>query len=307
MSTRKPTAISEYKPKIDGSLSPEEVVEIIQKECKASIVFSERSGNGKYTNVFTPHAWDQFNASVNYAKKTAENALESQYFLEGYYFQDAKGRYTTVVTNVITPYSSAKEGAFAQLYSIDDEVNPYKLVEQKEAELIKHAGPGKDLIRNVPLNAFFSKYGPPHRDGFGHTHPGLHVFLSSTDKTSVFAPKGEPWITMVADPINRELLVTNGTNLERANIIIMSYNKNNEKRPQAELVSPTVSNTAVHEDTSESEGIIECIKSLEEAIRSGCSFTFKASGKLPGKLRFKGEFRKPKKSKKKHPDKTSGK
>lgn len=282
MSNRKPCAAEIIEPKIDGSLSPNDVLNVMYSAYGSNV--NQSSGRGPVV-VFTPHGWDALCASVNYGKSVPENELESQYFLEGYYFVSKKGVSTTVITNVITPYSASQNKASAALYS-PDKFNAYTIVEQKEKELQKFACAGKDVIHGTIINAFYKGYGSPHRVGFGHTHPGLGVFFSSTDKTSVFAAAGEPWITMVIDPRKCEILVAVGANLTTAHLYIFEHEKVTEKKDLDEHIDATAEIEKIEFD--------QLGKIIDAALKQGCSITFDISGKLPGKVKFKGSFHCPK-------------
>ncbi len=294
MGNRQPHPIEPIKPRIAGKLSPNDVAAIIQAKCKA---FPERTKTkSKHYIFFTPHAWDSFRASVNYGKWVAENELESQYFLEGYYFIDKNKISSTVVTNVITPYSASQGRASAQLYS--ESFNTYKIIEQKEEELTKYASAGKDIDLKCIINPFYNDFGAPIRVGFGHTHPNIGVFFSSVDKTSVFASPSEPWITMVTDPRRKELLAAIGTEMEISPIILFNQKETKPEKSEPKTILPkeTVPNAST--PPSFKDEFIECLTLINDQLLLGSSVKIKMSGKLPGKLNFKGSFFVPKRRKK---------
>lgn len=281
MNGRKPCAAETFKPKIDGGLSVNDVLAVMHQAYGNNV--KRFSGKGPAV-IFTPHAWDEFCASVNYGKSIPENELESQYFLEGYFFVSKKCASTTVVTNVITPYSASQSKASAALYS-PDKFNAYAIVEQKEKVLQKYACAGKDVLHGTVVNAFYKTYGVPHRVGFGHTHPGLGTFWSSTDKTSVFAAAGEPWVTMVVDPRNCELLVAVGSELTTAQLCVFEHDNKAEKN------APSTSNASGEIENIE---FTELGRIIDAGIKQGCTIDFSVSGGLPGKVKFRGTFCGPK-------------
>lgn len=290
MESRKPHPVEPIKPRIAGDLSPSEVVAIIQNKCKA---FPTKAKNkSKHYVFFTPHAWDSFVASVHYGKWVAENELESQYFLEGYYFVDNRGVSSTVVTNIITPYSASQGKASAQLYS--ESFNAYKIVEQKEEELTKYASSGKDLDAKCLINPFCTEYGPPIRVGFGHTHPNLSCFFSSVDETSIFAAPGEPWVTMVADPRRKELLAAVGTQMEVSPIVVFHQTSDEAHKRDSTSSASAVEVPQVPEKRSFRDDLVEFLTFITDQLRSGASVKVKMSGELPGRLEFKGTVIMPK-------------
>lgn len=278
MSKRNPVAAEPLRTRIDGNLSPEEVAAIISEGCHAEPVSIKK--DGKSFTFFTPHAWEYFAATVHYGKLVPENELECQCFLEGYYFIDKAGRTSTVITNIITVNSASQGRTSAQLYNKD--FNAYASIGQKESELIKLSSAGKDYLTGGVSNPLFKNYGPPHRSGFNHTHPGLGVFFSAVDKTSIFAAHGEPWVTMVTDPRRQELLAVTGAEMKPSEIIIF---KNKTEKPEDVPIEPQETDTA-NENINE---FIEFIKFMDTKINSNCSAKIKLIGKLPGKLKFKGE------------------
>lgn len=292
MGSRKPHPVEPIKPRIAGDLSPNEIISTIQTKCKAYP--SKVKSNCKHYIFFTPHAWDSFVSSVNYGKWVAENELESQYFLEGYFFIDKRKISSTVVTNIITPYSASQGRSSAQLYS--ESFNAYKIINQKEDELTIYASSGKDLDAKCIINPFCSDYGPPIRVGFGHTHPNLSCFFSSVDKTSIFAAPGEPWITMVADPRRKELLAAVGTQMETSPIIIFRHSSETER----EDIPTSFTNQAKPPvNKNFCDDFFEFLIFISDQLRSGASVKLKVSGNLPGKLNFKGSLFLPKESRKK--------
>lgn len=292
MESRKPRPVEPIKPRIAGDLSPNEIISIIQTKCNAYP--SKVKSNCKHYIFFTPHAWDSFASSVNYGKWVAENELESQYFLEGYFFIDKRKISSTVVTNIITPYSASQGRSSAQLYS--ESFNAYKIISQKEDELTMYASSGKDLDAKCIINPFCSDYGPPIRVGFGHTHPNLSCFFSSVDKTSIFAAPGEPWVTMVADPRRKELLAAIGIQMETSPIVIFRHSSESKH----EDIPTTFSNQAnPPENKSLYDDFFEFLMFIGDQLRLGASIKLKVSGNLPGKLNFKGTMILPKEHRKK--------
>lgn len=294
MESRKPHPVEPIKPRIAGDLSPNEIATLIQSKCKAFP--SKARAKAKHYVFFTPHAWDSFVASVNYGKWVAENELESQYFLEGYFFIDRHDVSSTVVTNIITPYSAAQGKSSAQLYS--ESFNAYKIINQKEEELTKYASSGKDLDAKCMINPFCTDYGPPIRVGFGHTHPNLSCFFSSVDKTSIFAAPGEPWVTMVADPRKKELLAAVGTQMEVSPIIIFHQTFDETHENDARVSTLAIEQSQANETRSFREDFVEFLMFISDQLRSGASVKMKMSGELPGKLDFKGTVFMPKAKKK---------
>lgn len=289
---RKPISHGTFKPRFHDELSTREVLDIITKKCKSQIISS--AGNGPVV-IFLPHAWDNLAASTHYGKWTAENELESQYFLEGYYFKDPSGRTTTVVSHVLTPGSVSRKHTFAQLYEEGGE-NVYKELEEQEKALAEHGGAGRDSLTGAQLNPMYDRYGPPVRVGFGHTHSNLGVFFSATDKTSVFAPPGEPWVTMVVDPRRCEILVTTGKELEKSQLIIMGVKEKqpdrNQALPQEPVQSKPDQSKKVNFDFS-SSALPEIAAMINDFIKNnGLRFDFKINGKFPGRMKLKGSFSK---------------
>ena len=274
---RMPIPSGTIKPRIDGSLSANEINNIIYKKCDARPIID--SGKGSLV-IFLPHAWDNFCASTNYGKWTAENELESQYFLEGYFFVDKRMYSTAVVTNVVTPFSASQNHAAAELYS-EGRTNAYEIVEQKEADIKKYASCGKDMESGVALNPFFKDYGPPHRVGFGHTHPNIGVFFSGTDKTSVFAAEGEPWVTMVADPRRCQLLVATGKALSPSRIVVFDTIKSTKLEQRS--VSASLNDVKIQ----------DLLEMFAQALGNNIKVDFDISGHFPGKIKFKGNFTYP--------------
>lgn len=294
MSKRQPVAIETAKPRIHGNLSPEQINALISNKC---IVKPQKFNKNRGSYVFfVPHAWDSLKTSICYSKWVPENELESQYFLEGYYFIDFRGVSSTVITNVITPYSASQGKSSAQLYS--EENNVYAFIQQKESELIKFSSKGKVNSTGAETNPFFQQFGAPIRVGFGHTHPNIGVFLSAVDKTSIFAIEGEPWVTMVADPRREQLLTVVGPQMKSAEIVIYQeaeVTQQAKPEPRREIAPKEYENI---------DNFVEFFKYFNAQINSGCSSKFKIKGKLPGKLKFKGSFyaprtKKPKSSRKK--------
>ena len=282
--TRKPVATEPIEPKIDGRLSQNEVMDIIRKKCNAEVIFNK--GKGSRLTVFVPHGWANFCASTNYGKITPENEIESQYFLEGYYFMDKYGKSTTVITNVITPFSASQGRSSAELYS-EGKTNAYDYVEKKEKELAKYASPGRDVETGALLNPFVREYGPPHKVGLGHTHPGLSCFFSSVDKTSVFAVPGEPWITMVADPRKCDVISGIGVSLEPSKIVVF------EQEKESSNVKTEVVTTHIRDITLD-----QLLRVFRDAYKAEIPVSFSISGKFPGRVKFKGAFSIPKKKRK---------
>ena len=284
MSSRKPVSTEPTKPRIDGVLSPGEVLSIIHKECNAEIVYQEGKNEDR-TTVFTPHGWESFCAVTNHGKTTPENELELQFVPIGYYFKDNAGRTTTVITNIIAPPSFSQGKASAELYS-EDGCNVYEYIKKKEAELVKYATPGKDLINGVALNPFINKYGAPHRNGLGHIHPeNAGCFFSSVDKTSVFAAPEEPWITMVSCPRKRDIIAGIGSTLEPSRIIAFDNIKEKTDSQNTAIVATHVNDITL-------DRLLELFR---EAYKAEVAISFSISGRFPGKVKFKGNFTFPKK------------
>lgn len=285
--TRKPIAHGTFKPRIHGDLSTREVLDIITRKCKCRVVTSKGSGPAV---VFLPHGWDNLVASTNYGKWTPENELESQYFLEGYFFKDQSGNTTTIITHVLTPVSHSRHRTAAQLYGEGGE-NAYKNLEEQEKALAEYACAGRVSATGAELNPFFTACGTPVRVGFGHTHPNLGVFFSATDKTSVFAAPGEPWVTMVVDPRRCDILVTTGKELSKSKLIIMG-NKEHSSAQSPVQSTQTLENREMKFDFNSSV-LPEISALLNEFIKhDGLRFDFKINGRFPGRMKLKGSFSK---------------
>lgn len=282
---RKPISNGTFKPRFHDTLSTNEIIDIIERKCKCRIITSVGKGPAV---IFLPHGWDNLVASTHYGKWTSENELESQYFLEGYYSKDGNGKTTTVVTHVLTPVSASRKHTTAQLY-VEGGTNAYKDLEEQEKSLAAYGKSGRVSKTGAELNPFYTSYGPPMRVGFGHTHPNLGVFFSETDKTSVFAVPGEPWVTMVVDPRREEILVTTGPDLTKSQLIIMgSEEKNSEK----EQLNPEflLKNNKINLEFN-SMILPKLIPLINHSIvHDGTRFEFKVSGKLPGRMKLKGTF-----------------
>ena len=277
---RLPTPCGMSKPRIDGSLPIGEIANAVIKKCYACPVLESGKENESAV-IFLPHAWDNLCAATGYGKWASENELESQYFLEGYFFKDEQARTTTVVTNVFAALSASRSRTSAELYSKDAKFNAYDFIEQQEEELEKYASCGKDVQTGAELNPFFEAFGPPHRIGFGHTHPNLGVFFSSVDRTSVFAIEGEPWITMVADPRRREVLVTVGKDLSPVHLIIFKAGEETKAKAFDVL-------------ESSADGILSKVAELlAQSKKDGAEVSFKISGHSPRKVKFKGSVTTP--------------
>ena len=155
--------------------------------------------------LFTPKAYSELCAVTHLGTMHPDNALECQYILEGYYFLIEHTHYVTVVTCVIPLQSAVREAAYTQRNTASDSTCTQLLAMQESFLERYSASHNVDLTTDLPLNPFVKEFGPPIQVGEGHTHPSLGVFWSTTDRSSVHARPGEPYINLVIDPHHPKL------------------------------------------------------------------------------------------------------
>lgn len=178
---------------------------------------------GRHTLVFTPQGTLELHQVTGYGQYHPGNACEIQYIFYGYYFMDDEGSTTTVVCHVLPLQSVHRDGSAAAVCAGGD-TSAWRALEEQEKYFTQYgSSSNRDVTRNVPLNPLYSKYGPVRRVGFGHTHPGLHCFWSTTDRGSVFAAEGEPWVSLVVDPRNMEMLAGVGPDLTEPTTVLYEY------------------------------------------------------------------------------------
>lgn len=168
-----------------------------------------------------------------------------------------------------------KKETFAQLYSKD--FDAYAFVNHNEAVLKEYGGNGLDNRDHSVINPFFDKYKAPMRVGFGHTHPDIGVFFSSTDKKSVFAVPGEPWITMVADPRREELLITVGRELTKATTVFFEKN---------ELYAPAATSQTDDNGVATQETTLEQL--MKKMANENCKFKIEFNRRNSKIIEFSG-------------------
>lgn len=217
---RKPKCAGGGRPAVIENVSTEDICRRIETRCGGKLRLYR--GRARSTVIFTPQGTAELYHITGYGMRHPGNEHECQYALYGYYFADAEGYTTTVVCHVL-PLQSARRTGSAAAVCADGDTSAWKTLREQEKCFEKYGGSNLDAVRQVPVNPLYADHGPVRRVGFGHTHPGLRCFWSETDRGSVFAAEGEPWVSLVVDPRRMELLAGVGPELAAPVTMIYEY------------------------------------------------------------------------------------
>ncbi|MBR3974216.1 MAG: hypothetical protein IKJ99_09755 [Oscillospiraceae bacterium] len=187
-------------------------------------------GDGAHTLYVLPEASAELDHWVRFGKKRASNIYEQQFIGLGHEFIDTNRRIQTVITRIIPIFSAGRGPAYAKVISegndsiLDVIANERKIQNELENEY------------NTDENGYtvdpFLGYGPSGVVLFGHTHPDIGCFFSSTDHRSNYSTPSTPIVTFVTDPIRKEMKAMVGMGCEDMKVIVC--------RPQTVAPAPFV-------------------------------------------------------------------
>ncbi len=216
-----PPPLPVQKPALPRSypvLSLQSVIERIHSKC-APTVFTEY-GEGEHTVIVLPEAWGELDAMIRVGKRRAVNRHEQVNIGMGHTMMTPDEKIIQIVSHFIYVYPETRGPAHASIAgSVDDPI--YTRLDNEEALFRKYE---KEMNRDGEyLLDPFLECGSSEVILLGHTHPGLGVFLSETDKGSNIATPGFPGATMVCDPYQKTMCAAVGVNCESAKVLVFSY------------------------------------------------------------------------------------
>ena len=217
--------------KVYPVLALNQVCEIIEAKC-GNVFVAERHGTngGRSHNhvIILPEAWEELKVMISYRRASPMNESEQQYSGYGHTFLTEEGYVTTVVSHFIQVHTMNRTPVSSSYLSKDGSMNPgLDYLAYYRDEYVKNEAKYNRDEENYLVDPFL-KYGHSEYVLEGHTHPGLGVFFSATDRaTGAAHAKDTPLCTFVCDPIRKEMLAAIGRDFVPAEVIVYEKNRTN--------------------------------------------------------------------------------
>lgn len=231
----------EKKEKVYPIISMEEVCQAIEEKCGALI--AERHGEGRPNKVvILPEAWEEMKIMLSYGRESPMNQLEQQFTGYGKFFRTKEGNTIIVVSHFIQVHTMNRSPISASYLSVDGTSNPgLDFLEYYRDEYLNSEAKYNRDAKGYLINPFLEEFGNSEYVLEGHTHPGVGVFFSATDKETGRAHAGNTLLcTFVCDPIRRQMLGAIGGNFEPADVIVYGRSQSSQKKTTKEVFDDEV-------------------------------------------------------------------
>ncbi len=192
------------------------ILSLIKDRC-APFEF-ESYGEGKSYVYFLPEASIELDHAVCFGKRRAVNFYEQHYEGLGHKFVDEYGNTHIIVSRVLYIYSVSRGPTHAKVVSEGNDAM-LDVLEKERAIQNKFETQFNKDENGYEIDPFL-KYGPTEVVLFGHTHPDLGCFFSSTDHNSNYSTPTSPIATFVCDPIRKDMKAMVGIQCESAKVIV---------------------------------------------------------------------------------------
>lgn len=217
-------------------LSKNEIDSIIRKIGKnVNVIESYREG--KHTVFFLPQATSDILHITDYGRRSPKNHKEQKLQGLGIFFQDEQGYINVVVSHALEIPTRNRSAVSAATLEKDGSWNPgLDFLDYYRSEYIEH-----ERLYNIDehgniVNPFLG-YGNSEYAINIHTHPDIGTFFSTPDRNNAKARASyAPIVSMVIDPVRREVLAGVGQNLEDAEIRFYNYNYADSKEKEEDPV-----------------------------------------------------------------------
>ena len=204
-------------------MSLDNVMDTIFDKC-GNVYIYDRHGTGDNKVIILPEPWDELKMMVSYGRRSPMNDLEQKFIGLGHILKDEDENTIIVVSHFMQIPTMNRNPVGASNLGPNGEKNPgLDFLEYYYDEYLKNEFRLNTDAYGYQVDPFLQKCGASIFTINGHTHPGLGVFLSSTDKISGAACAATmPICNLVCDPVRRQILGKIGKGFEDAEIIVMS-------------------------------------------------------------------------------------
>ncbi|MCD8005934.1 MAG: hypothetical protein LUF29_03020 [Oscillospiraceae bacterium] len=201
----------------------EKAKEIIESSC-GNVYIAERHGKGENKVIILPEAFRELEVMVSYGRRSPMNSKEQKFLGFGHFMVDENGNHITVVSHFIQVHTMNRTATSASSLGPNGEYNPgIDFLEYYREEFLANEEKYNIDAFGYLVDPFLEKYGPSEYVFEGHTHPGIGVFYSGTDRASGTARAAtSPICIFVCDPIRRQMLGSIGKDFAEAEVIVYS-------------------------------------------------------------------------------------
>lgn len=215
-------------------LEAKEIESIIEAQC-GPVRIAQAHGRGNHGVYILPEAYQEFCSMVSYGRRSPMNTWEQKYVGYGHFFLDSKNNVHVVVSHFIQIPTMNRGSVSAENLGPNGEDNPgLDFLQYYREEFLRCEARYNTDAYGKCVDPFLERCGASEFVLEGHTHPGLGVFWSATDRRSGAARAASaPVCIFVCDPIRRQMLGCIGKYFEPARVI--AYER--VKRGQEETFS----------------------------------------------------------------------
>lgn len=187
-----------------------------------------------YNVVFTPQGWRELQAVFHWGQEHPDNQWEQQARLLGHYSRDEKGVYTTVVCYVQPIYPAERSPASASIIGRDPlRTGIYTMLNENLKVIQQCDGTARRRPGYKELDPFWEQGKSVQVCGLAHTHPHMACIPSGTDRQNHGSPRGEPYITLIVNPQDREIYAMADYGMRPAKIHVLYADRQAEARDDA--------------------------------------------------------------------------
>ena len=204
-------------------LSKDEIIRIIF-DISPDIDIVETHGKGKHTVFFLPQATRELHHITSYGRWSPMNHEEQKLQGIGLSFQDEEGTIYHIPAHMLEIPTKNRSGSHAATLERDGSWNwGLDYLDYYRSKYIQYERQYNTDEHGNTVNPFL-KYGRSRYMINMHTHPGIGTFFSVPDRINGKARAGnDPIVTMVVDPVRKEVLAGIGENLEEASVVFFDY------------------------------------------------------------------------------------
>lgn len=215
-----PTDTREKETRTFPKMDVKHALEIIKDECDP--VSIKTYGNGNYTLIILPGAWEKLKSIIDWGEKTPSNVFEQIYQGMGPIFEQPNGKTLLVISHFLLQYTVERTPASA--HTMDSLGNSTARFLEYERDIYAYNEPKYNTTPSGKRrNPFLKKGIRSELVIHGHTHPDIGAWFSPTDRNSSIATPNLPGAIFVADPIRKELKAAVGMEQKDATIYVCEY------------------------------------------------------------------------------------
>lgn len=175
-------------------------------------------GHGEHTLYLLPEATIELENWVRFGCRRTSNAYEQQFMGMGHTFLDENDRIITVISRIIPVLSVSRGPAHAQMVSGDS--NTMLSILSNERRIQNELEQRYNTDENGDVIDPCLDRGPSTLVALGHTHPDIGCSFSATDHRSNYSTPAFPMVSLVCDPIRRDMGAMVGTACEPMKVVV---------------------------------------------------------------------------------------